>query len=161
MTSAGGTPPIRYPIKAFANNWNSFLAGCFAYRCEYVGLSINSIELVRPDSTSLKFSVDMIDLAERLEVGRLKIQEVDALGDLKHVTPLPKVLSADVEVTRLVLKNEYGEVESGVEIFDPASGARLSLVAGAAPYSIVLIAAFTDNSSAPEYEMETYCREEM
>ena len=64
--------------------------------------------LFRKDGMGLRFSIMMVDLAERLEVGVIHVEEAKGRYRPESEVALPRELADELSVDRLVLCTEYG-----------------------------------------------------
>ena len=117
--------------------------------------------LLRRDGTGLRFSIVMVDLAERLEVGVLHVEEATRTYSPQHEAPLPVELGTKLHVERLVIRTGQGDVESGVVLTTPRGG-EVIIVSGAYPYSVQVKmkpGSTTPLRFEPEYKIDQYERQ--
>jgi hypothetical protein len=115
--------------------------------------------IFRKDGVGLRFSVEMVDLAERLEVGVLHVDEATDECQPDKKIALPVELTGDLGVERLVFKVGGKEIDSGL-VITAKDGAEIIIVSGVFPCTVEVkmtpasgIARFE-----PEYEIERYER---
>jgi hypothetical protein len=98
----------------------------------------------------------MQDLAERMEVGVLVFDVVDAPFPEERAVELPAAFDGPIEVTKLLIVESGTCVESGV-VFKGKDDARIVAVAGANPHTIA-VHGIVDwpHVFEPEYPMESY-----
>lgn len=119
--------------------------------------------LLRDNGTGFRFSIVMADLAERLEVGVLSIESAKRDYYPEFELDLPNELSGALRAERLVLRTEYGKIDSGLVLMS-SSGGEIVIVAGVYPYTIEVKATqplSNMNHFDPEYSLDRYEREPM
>lgn len=116
--------------------------------------------LLRHNGTGFRFSVTMVDLAERIEVGVLGIESAKNGYRPEVEFDLPKEFCGALRAERLVLRTEHGSVDSGL-VLVANGGEEIVMVSGAYPYTISVKArpaVSTPWSFEPEYSIENYER---
>jgi hypothetical protein len=88
------------------------------------------VTLWRPDETGLLIHSDMLDVAERREVGVLQFSRVDEAETQEIVIEAPSVFRENMSVSKLAIEESGMECESGI-ILRSSSGDEIVIVAGA------------------------------
>jgi hypothetical protein len=114
--------------------------------------------LIRGDGSGLRFSIVMIDLAERMEVGVLSIESAKMDYVPEKLFELPPQFQQKLIPERLVLATEYGKIDSGL-VLTAVNGDELILVSGVYPYTIEVRAPFAKGRFEPEYRIDKYFRQ--
>ena len=119
--------------------------------------------LLRADGTGFRFSVVMADLAERLEVGVLSVEAAGSEYFPKSSLELPSEFLNELKAECLVLRTEFGDVDSGLALVSP-SGGEIVIVSGAYPYTVEVRMTQTISPTGrfePEYDIHKYVRREL
>jgi len=114
--------------------------------------------LLRSDGSGLRFSVVMVDLAERVEVGVLSIESAEKNYFPEELFALPPTFQQKLLPERLVLETDYGSIDSGL-VLTASDGDQLVLVSGVYPYTIEVKASFAAGRFEPEYRIDKYVRQ--
>ncbi|GGY42002.1 hypothetical protein [Parvularcula lutaonensis] len=115
--------------------------------------------LVPDQGTAITLFIEMIDIEERLEVGRLNVGVDSCIASLcAEKIPLPE---GDRSITELISVEEHATIESGIEILWE-QGQKMTIVPNAMPCSLAIAApGFPDRYFEPEYALSDYAREEL
>lgn len=114
--------------------------------------------LLRGDGSGLRFSIVMVDLAERVEVGVLNIESAERNYFPKELFALPLKFQQRLSPERLVLETDYGSIDSGL-VLTASDDDQLVLVSGVYPYTIEVRAPFSEGRFEPEYSLDKYLRQ--
>lgn len=116
--------------------------------------------LLRGDGTGLRYSVVMVDLAERLEVGVIHVEEIGNSYRPEQEFLLPSELTTALCAQRLVMDTEHGSVDSGL-VLTAHDGGEIVIVSGAYPFTVEVMMTPTLPGSRPfepEYSLDDYER---
>lgn len=113
------------------------------------------------DGVGLKFSTSMVDLADRLEVGVIRVDKIlpDNLVDKEIASPAD--LAGSLKCEKLVIETDFGLIESGV-LFTGQNEHQVVIVAGAFPYTVevaITSTVFGMSEFDPEYPIDEYERQ--
>jgi hypothetical protein len=102
-------------------------------------LPIDFLDLGRNDGTALRIQVEMHDVAERMELGVLVFSVVTQSSGTPNETfvPLPASMNGPITVRKLVREECETVAEAGI-VLEAADGHRITVIAGAFPYSLAV-----------------------
>jgi hypothetical protein len=121
---------------------------------------LSSVVLWWPDGTALEIQSDMVDVADRLEVGVLHFSAVRALNKSysEQVFEVSPRFTEKLTVSRLLIKESGTTAESGIA-FESNNGKRVIVVAGSAPFTLAVLGiSDTLKQFQPEYELGGYAQ---
>jgi len=122
---------------------------------------ISNIIFEREDEKLLLFKNEMIDLAERIEEGCLELEKVSKDFDLSGYKKilLNNQKSIDTARSTFLYHLEYGNKNpSGLILYFLDQKIGHTIIAGAAPYSLVFLSNLYEDEKQPEYPMPEYTK---
>lgn len=124
------------------------------------GGGIVVVGLQRPSGDGLRVLSKMHDLAERTELGVLRLRIGDREEKFDDAIELPRSFNSSVSGSRLVKRIGDREVESGLRLLD-SDGVELVVVAGEMPGTLAIRAPFLKEPFFPEYPLDEYSSESL
>jgi len=124
---------------------------------------IEKLIFCRKDNLFLNLTNEMIELSERLEEGTL-VAEITR--NLTKNPPSKKIIfSAEMQVKRtslrFLLHKSNGNLNPAGLFFNSINNKENYIVAGAAPFTLVLISDIYSESKLPEYDVSQYEKEDL
>jgi len=114
------------------------------------------LTLWRADGTGLRIKSSMHDLAERVEVGVLMFNFIDAIPDGEKIIDLPEEFNQENSILKLSIIESGFKAESGI-IIKGMNDLKIIVVAGVMPYSIAINGLYDGpRMFEPEYQIKNY-----
>ena len=116
------------------------------------------VTLWRPDGTGIKIHSEMVDLAERIEVGVLHFDCVESPAADEVFAEMKPAFGGGVMLSKLVVVDSGASVESGI-VLTARSGDEIVVVANAFPCNLAIrgVPSITEIFE-PEHPLDTYTR---